>query len=161
MNPQKNLQKRVMLKRGCILVILCSVLICTISAPVDANAPSVLTVSYNLETQALLVTINHPVSDTASHYIQKVEIKKNDVIYNTTSYTSQPDPNSFTYIYHVNATVGDTLDITASCVQGGSKTFQYAIETNNDDKKSSPGFEMILFIGVVIMTVTILRRKEV
>ena len=161
MNPQKNLQKRVMLKRGCILVLFCSVLICAIPTPVHANAPSALTVAYNLETQTLQVTITHPVSDTITHYIYKVEIKKNGVVYNTTTYTSQPDPNSFTYTYHVNATTGDTLDVTASCIQGGSKTIQYAIATNNgDNKKSTPGFEMILFIGVVIITITILRRKE-
>jgi hypothetical protein len=161
MNPQKNLQKRVMLKRGCILVLLCSVLICAIPTPVHANAPSALTVSYNLETQALQVTITHPVGDTVTHYIYTVEIKKNGVVYNTTTYTSQPAPNSFTYTYHVNATTGDTLEVTALCIQGGSKTIQYAVTTNNgDNKKSTPGFEMILFIGVVIMTVTILRRKE-
>ena len=161
MNPQQNSQKRVMLKRGCILFLLCSVMICAIPIPVHANAPSALTVSYNLETQVLQVTITHPVSDTATHYIHKVEIKKNDLIYNTTTYTSQPDPNSFTYTYHVNATTGGTLDVTASCIQGGSKTIQYAIATNNgDNKKSTPGFEMILFICVVIITITVLRRIE-
>ena len=161
MNPQKNSQNRVVLQRGCILVLLCSVLICAIATPVNANAPSALTVSYNLESLAFQVTITHPVSDTVTHYIYKVEIKKNGVGLNTTTYTSQPDPNSFTYTYQVNASTGDTLDVTASCIQGGLKTIQYTIASNNGDtKKSTPGFEMILFIGVVIMIVTILRRKE-
>jgi hypothetical protein len=150
MNPQKNSQKRVMLKRGYILILLCAVLICTIPTPVNANAPSALTVSYNLETQALQVAITHPVSDTVTHYIYKVEIKKNGIIYNTTTYTSQPDPNSFTYTYHVNATTGDTLEVTASCIQGGSKTIQYTIATNNgENKKSTPGLET----SIVIMSI--------
>jgi hypothetical protein len=152
MSPQKNSQKRIMLKRGCILVLFYSVLICAIPTPVNANAPSALTVSYNLETQTLQATITHPVSDTITHYIYKVEIKKNGVIYNTSTYTSQPDSNSFTYSYKINVTSSDTLDVTASCIQGGSKTIQYAIGTNNgESKKSTPGFELIIALGATAL----------
>ena len=127
---------------------------------VCANAPSDMTVSYNLENQDLQVTINHPVSDPTIHYIFKVEIKKNNVVYNTSSYTNQPDPNSFTYIYQINATTNDTIDVIASCIQGGSKTIQYTIATNNgESKKSTPGFEMIVLIGATLITFAIIRRK--
>ena len=119
-----------------------------------------MTVLYNLETQDLRVTITHPVSDPTTHYIYKVEIKKNDVIYNTSTYTSQPDPNSFTYIYKINATTGDTIDVTASCIQGGSKTIQDTITLNNgESKKSTPGFEIIILLGAILITLAILRRK--
>jgi hypothetical protein len=127
---------------------------------VCANAPSGMTVSYNLETQDLRVTITHPVSDPTTHYIFKVEIKKNGVMYNTSTYTSQPDPNSFTYVYKINATTNDTIDVTASCIQGGLKTIQYTVATNNaQSKKSAPGFEMIILIGATLITLAILRRK--
>jgi hypothetical protein len=127
---------------------------------VCANAPSGMTVSYNLETQDLRVTITHPVSDQTTHYIYQVKIEKNGVLYNTFLYDSQPDLNSFTYTYQVNATTADIIDVTASCIQGGSKTIQHTIAINNgESKKSTPGFEVIILLGAVLITLTMLRRK--
>ncbi len=80
--------------------------------------------------------------------------------YNTSTYSSQPDPNNFTYTYSVNATTGDTIDVTASCIQGGSKTIQHTIAQNNGvNKKTTPGFEMIILISAALITFAILRRK--
>lgn len=119
---------------------------------VSAHPPSDMTVSYNLTTQELRVTITHQVSNPTTHYILKVEIKKNGVIYNTSIYTSQPDPTSFTYSYKINTTTGDNLDVTASCKQGGSKTIQYTVGTNNgESKKSTPGFELIIVMGAIAL----------
>jgi hypothetical protein len=127
---------------------------------VCANAPSGMTVSYNLETQDLQVIITHQVSDQTTHYIYQVKIEKNGVPYNTSLYDSQPDLNSFTYTYQVNATTADIIDVTASCIQGGSKTIQHTIAINNDEsKKSTPGFEVIILLGAVLITLTMLRRK--
>jgi len=132
-----------------------------ISNTVCANAPSGMTVSYNLETQDIRVTITHPVSDPTTHYIYKVELKKNGLIYNTSTYTSQPDPNSFTYTYQVNATIGDTIDVTASCIQGGSKTLQHTISTNNgQNNKSTPGFEGIVLLTALVIIIAMLQRKH-
>jgi len=132
-----------------------------ISNTVCANAPSGMTVSYNLETQDIRVTITHPISDPTTHYIYKVELKKNGLIYNTSTYTSQPDPNSFTYTYQVNATIGDTIDVTASCIQGGSKTLQHTISTNNgQNNKSTPGFEGIVLLTALVIIIAMLQRKH-
>jgi len=132
-----------------------------ISNTVCANAPSGMTVSYNLETQDLRVTITHPVSDPTTHYIYKVELQKNGLLYNTSTYTSQPDSNSFTYTYPVNATTGDTIDVTASCVQGGSKTLQHTISTNNgQNNKSTPGFEGIVLLTALVIIIAMLQRKH-
>ena len=64
----------------------------------------------------------------------------------------------------VNATIGDTIDVVASCNQGGSKTTQYIITqggTNNDETETStPGFELLIFLAA-LMTSTILLRKKV
>jgi len=120
-----------------------------------------MTVSYNLETQDIRVTITHPISDPTTHYIYKVELKKNGLIYNTSTYTSQPDPNSFTYTYQVNATIGDTIDVTASCIQGGSKTLQHTISTNNgQNNKSTPGFEGIVLLTALVIIIAMLQRKH-
>ena len=162
MKTQKNshLQKQVLFWRCSVPIILFFIAFIAIPYTVCANAPSGMTVAYNLETQDLRVTITHPVNDQTTHYIYEVKIEKNGVLYNTSRYDSQPDLNSFTYTYQVNATTGDIIDVTASCIQGGSKTIQHTIAINNgESKKSTPGFEVIILLGAVIIALTMLRRK--
>jgi len=146
-----------------IILLSASVLMIT-SFTASAHAPSTLTLSYTLQTQELRITITHQVADPTTHYIAKIEIKKNGATYNTTLYTEQPDPNSFSYSYPVNATIGDALDVTASCIQGGSKTTQYTITqdaTNNGKNNSStPGFELLIFLGAVLSGIFLLRKKS-
>jgi hypothetical protein len=48
---------------------------------VVAHSPSYMKLEYNLNTQNLKVTIIHDVYDRDSHYINKVEIEKNSVLY--------------------------------------------------------------------------------
>jgi hypothetical protein len=153
-------QKQVLFWRRSVPILLFLVALISIPYTVCANAPSGTTVSYNLETQDLRVTITHPVSDQTTHYIKEVKIEKNGVLYNTSLYDSQPDSNSFTYTYQINATTGDTIDVTASCIQGGSKTIQHTVVINNgESKKSTPGFEVIVLLGAVVISLVILRRK--
>ena len=156
---KKSQQTQVLRLRHSIVFLLCIIALIVLPYSVSANAPSGLTVSYNLETQELQVTITHPVSDPTTHYIYKVEIQKNGTDYNTSLYTSQPDPNSFTYTYTVNATTGDVIDVKASCIQGGSKSMQYTITTNNKSKSSTPGFEILILIGALFLCIALLRRK--
>jgi hypothetical protein len=162
MKTKRNQQKQKPFVRYCVLCVL-GVFVCSIlPLQVGAHSPSDMTVSYSLQTQELRVTITHQVSDPTTHYIREVRIEKNGVVYNKTAYTSQPDPNSFTYTYTVNATTGDVIDVTANCIQGGSKTIQYTIATKNSDTKpssSTPGFEIILVIGALIACIALLRRK--
>ena len=67
------------------------------------------------------VTISHAVANVNTHYIYLVEIWKNDILFDSFDYTSQPS-NLFTYDYVINATNGDVLKVKASCNQGGSAT---------------------------------------
>lgn len=162
MKTQKNSheKKQVLFWRSKITILLFLVALISMSYMVCAHAPISITVSYNLETQDLRVTITHPVSDQTTHYIKEVKIEKNGVLYNTSLYDSQPDSNSFTYTYQINATTGDTIDVTASCIQGGSKTIQHTVVINNgESKKSTPGFEVIVLLGAVVISLVILRRK--
>ena len=162
MKTQKNSheKKQVLFWRSKITILLFLVVLISMSYMVCAHAPTGITVSYNLETQDLRVTITHPVSDQTTHYIKEVKIEKNGVLYNTSLYDSQPDSNSFTYTYQINATTGDTIDVTASCIQGGSKTIQHTIAINNgESKKSTPGFEIIVLLGALVISLAILRRK--
>jgi len=156
-----NSMQRVILRNLAILLIIITA-IYSITENTIAHSPSTLIVSYNLQTQELRITITHQVANPSTHYISNVEIKKNNVAYNTTFYTEQPDPNSFTYSYSVNATVGDTLQVTASCIQGGSKTSQLTItqqNTNDDGNTSStPGFELLIALGALLGAFILIRK---
>lgn len=163
MKNRKNSQKpkQVFFMTHIVPIFVSLIVFCTIPFTVFANAPSGLRVSYNLETQDLQITITHPVNNPTTHYIYKVELQKNGMIYNTSTYTNQPDPNSFTYTYRVNATTGDTIDVTASCIQGGSKTTQYTVSTNDGAKNTStPGFESIIALSATVIIVILLQRKQ-
>jgi len=164
MKTQKNSQKskQVLFVTRIVPMLVSLIVFSTIPFIVFANAPSGLTVSYNLQTQDLQVTITHPVNDPTAHYIYKVELQKNGLIHNTSTYTSQPDPNSFTYTYRINATTGDTIDVTASCIQGGSKTTQYTVSTNDGEKNTStPGFDSIVALSAIVFVIILLWRKQI
>jgi hypothetical protein len=99
---------------------------------------------------------------SSTHYIVTVEVKKNGILNNSSTYTSQPDPSSFTYTFYVDSTTGDTLSVTAIYIQGGSKTIEHVIKTTSDDHPSStktPGFEVIAVFCAVIGIVFWMRRK--
>lgn len=158
-NPQKQLHYW----NAFAIILIVFVSICCTTLTVSGHSPSTLTAAYDLETQNLRITISHQVNDPTDHYISKVEIKKNGAIYNTSLYTEQPDASSFSYNYAVNATIGDTIDVVASCNQGGSKTTQYTITqggTNNDENNTStPGFELLIFLAALITSTILLRKK--
>lgn len=128
---------------------------------VCAHAPSTMILTYDTETQDLQVTISHQVSSPTNHYIQSIEIKKNEQMYNISTYTEQPTTNSFSYTYKINATAGDVIEVYALCNQGGSKTAQYTVgQTTNGNDTSTPGFELLLFFGAVLIGLILLRRKK-
>lgn len=87
---------------------------------VTAHSPGSVKLDYNMSTQTLSVSITHTrFSD--SHYIDKVEIKKNGNLVTVQEYKNQAD-ETVTYFYKVTAGGGDTLEVKASCNKFGSKT---------------------------------------
>ncbi len=158
---KRSQQKRLLIFRRYIpyILIFCLSISCIIPL-VCAHAPATMKATYNTENQDLQVTISHQVTSATIHYISKIEIKKNGEIYNTSLYTNQPTTNSFSYIYKVNATTGDVIDVYASCNQGGSKTAQIIVgQDNNENDTSTPGFELILLLGALIVSIGLLRKK--
>ena len=93
--------------------------------PADANPPKQVLAVYDSTTKTLTVTITHP-SAFASHYIKKVEIKKNETVVTTQEYTSQPSA-TFTYSYPVEAADGDILEVKAMCSWFGSKSVKVTV----------------------------------
>ncbi len=118
-------QYRKMLKGGrlvaaCVLV--AAILPVLFPAPVTANSPQEVVLSYDQAKQALEVRITHPSSFPNAHYIKKVELKKNGQAVSVNEYRSQPEQATFSYVYPVAVVQGDVLEATARCSIFGSKT---------------------------------------
>jgi hypothetical protein len=90
------------------------------SMQAGATAPRYLGLKYTPGTLSLTILHFSPVPKI--HYIYKVDIEKNGVLYHSQQYTSQPKFFFYTYTYSVNATTGDILRVTATCILFGHLT---------------------------------------
>ncbi|MDD5723945.1 MAG: hypothetical protein PHY29_09460 [Syntrophales bacterium] len=93
----------------------------------QAHSPKDVTLTYDSDSRTLSVTISHAVSNPQKHYVKKVTITKNSAPVATHEYTSQPEPDSFTYTYPVEAEEGDTLAVKANCNYFGSETGELTV----------------------------------
>jgi len=103
------------------IALMAATLMLTFPAASQASAPADVVLTYDQPGQNLQVKIIHKTPWT-SHYLKKVIVKKNGAAVETYEYTSQPDPNEFTYAYKLEAAPGDVIEVTASCNIFGSKT---------------------------------------
>jgi len=85
-----------------------------------AHNPRYMKLDYKSDT--LDVLILHFSFAPKIHYVYKVDIEKNGVLYSTESYTSQPKFLFFRYSYNVTATTGDELTVNAYCSLFGKIT---------------------------------------
>jgi hypothetical protein len=115
-----------------ILVVLMLVITPLIGMQAIAHPPDKVDLVYDLDMQILYATITHVTIDPNSHYIYKVEIEKNSVLYLTELYTSQPTMDTFTYNYSVEADVGDELTVTAFCSLFGSLSNTIVVTGENN-----------------------------
>ncbi|NHJ48743.1 MAG: hypothetical protein FK733_13240 [Asgard group archaeon] len=126
---------------------------------VEAHSPSSLQLSYNEETDTLTVQFFHQVPDNTTHYINKVEIWKNNILNITENYTSQPSTDNFNYSYIINATDGDELKVKATCNISGSLTRVLIVgETPTESVPAS--FVCITFLASLTLGGLIRRRNR-
>jgi hypothetical protein len=134
-----------------------------LSTNIMAHSPSSMKISYNLEAKTINATISHSVSNPNNHYVNEIEVRINEQLYETFEYTSQPG-SSFTYaLDSIEADVGDIIEVKAICNQGGQITRQLTIGEGNgesSDDESTPGFEMLLFIFSMLMVYIFIRKKS-
>jgi len=124
---------------------------------VSAHSPSDLNLTYDIDTQKLNVTISHQVANPDSHYIYSIEIIKNGNIIKTHNYDNQPDTASFTYTYDVNATIGDIIEVSTFCNQGGTRNKQ--ITVGSEDSSSTPGFGVLILLCSIIALIFLKKEK--
>ena len=99
-----------------ILLCLFTVVILT-PAPVSAHAPNSIHLSYDFNMEVLAITIEHDGSDT--HYINFIEIWKNEIPDTSKNYDSQTNSSHHVDTFDIEASHGDMLRARATCNQVG------------------------------------------
>ncbi len=94
---------------------------------VQTHSPNNVTLSYDFGTQTLEVTVSHSVSDPNTHYIEQIQIWKNDVSHTIETYTSQTSASQHVDSFNIDAAHGDVLKVTATCSVSGSYTNQITV----------------------------------
>ena len=89
-------------------------------ATAGAHGPKEVKLAYDVVSKTLQATITHT-NFSASHYLEKMRLKKNGEVVTLQEYSSQPT-ETFTYSYKVEAVAGDVIELKASCNRFGSRT---------------------------------------
>jgi hypothetical protein len=139
-----------------LILILCS-------ANIQAHSPSSMKIIYDKEEKTIDVEITHSVSNPNTHYVNKIEVRINDELYETFDYTSQSG-SSFSYtLDSIEASEGDEIEVKAICNQGGQITRQLTVgEANGEssDNESTPGFEILVFVVSLAMVIILIRKRS-
>lgn len=99
-----------------------------------AHPPQDMILDYDFETEILSVTITHNSPSPTVHYINRIDIKRNDETIISETYDSQPTTSEFTYTYEVVANAGDELEVTAFCNIQGSIIQTITVRDPNQDE---------------------------
>ena len=129
---------------------------------VRAHPPDNMSLEYNSGTNTLKVSISHVVSDNTSHYVVSVVVRVNGSIDQTEIYTSQPNVAFFIYEYTVITNNGSTIQVTATCSQGGSITRTLGGTTEPTDG-AIPGYiglYLVLVVSVITLLTTIRKKLK-
>jgi hypothetical protein len=130
-------------KKILVCIVLCLFTVAGYSITVVAHPPQNLQLDYDLANQTLAVTITHNSLDPNSHYIYKIDIEKNGVLYLSEEYLDQPTADTFTYNYIVEAAVNDVLAVTAYCSLYGSMSASITVVDKNAEDTTPPTIEIV------------------
>ena len=129
-----------------------------LSAKAVAHAPSSMSISYDSETNELVVVITHSVSNPESHYINNITIEKNNNFYRGFDYISQPSGSSFTYNYSdIVGESGDMFSVVARCNLGGQISKSLTVGSTVDDT-GTPGFELVIVVCGILVFILYKRK---
>ncbi len=132
-------------------------------AQVQGHGPSSMSLSYDLETNMLNISISHSVSNPDTHYIESITIFINDVEETTKTYTSQDSTTGGEYQIEIEASIGDKIKATATCNQGGLITREITVgDTNNGNGETEETSFQVLFglVSLIGLTITNIMKKK-
>ena len=105
-----------------------SIFLVFMSLPALAHAPRELNLAYDFPNQTLTVSIEHWAVSPTVHFVEKVEVFKNEKKVESKEYQSQPDSEKFTYTYKIEAKEGDVFNVVAKCSVFGTTTAKLTVK---------------------------------
>ncbi len=99
---------------------------------VQGHDPAKVTPEYHFEDQILEVWIHHPITFPDIHWVNNVQVRKNNVLVGNYSYDSQPNTVDMTYNYSISAVHFDILKIRVFCTyQGDTEVELLVLDPDN------------------------------
>ena len=86
---------------------------------VQAHAPAIMNLSYDYDTEELVVGVGHAVSDPATHHISLIEIYVDGDFRTSRTYYEQDSVDGLTDYFDVPAEMGAVIRVTANCSESG------------------------------------------
>jgi len=104
------------------LILLTGMMLVLSLAPATyASNPQKMTLSYDRVKQVLSVTITHPSTTPATHFIKEIIVSNNGKVVNKATYTKQPG-DTFTYTFSLPKKGLGVVEVTAKCSVEGELT---------------------------------------
>jgi len=128
------------------------------SINVRAHPPQGLDLEYDSNTNTLTVSITHAVPDNTTHYIFSVIVSVNGSVVLSPTYTSQPDLGFFIYEYGVTTNDGSTIQVTASCSEGGVLTSTLGGTNRPGGIPGYMGLYLVILVSVISL-LSLYRKK--
>ena len=146
------------------IVLISLILIISLIPLVGGHSPSNMELDYSADNSELDVTITHSVADIDSHYIERVEVYKNDELVASEDYTSQPSEETFTYTYYgIQMEDGDTIIVRAYCSISGSITEELSSDGNSNGEDDTPFIgvgSVIIFLTLSAVLYSIITKRK-
>ena len=135
--------------------------------PVVATPPSDISLEYDYDARVLKANITHFVANVKTHYIEIIEIMKNDVFYLNRTYENQTDTYGMYDTFDVQASHDDNLTLVATCRKGQSLASWIVISETTTTTTSSdtslpvftPGFQYVLVFLTVAAVIVVRKQK--
>jgi hypothetical protein len=96
-----------------IFVILMLIFTSFLGVQVIAHPPENIDLSFNNQTNILTAIITHNTENPNSHYVESVEVYKNEIQIIDEDYNNQPTSDTFTLTFTIDAVAGDVLKVEA------------------------------------------------
>jgi len=157
-----------------LLIILLFVLYQT--EPIAATPPSDISLEYDYDAQILKANITHFVPNIKAHYIELIEIMKNDVSYLNRTYVNQSATYGMYDTFDVQASHGDNLTLVATCSKGQFLASWIMISETSSTTSTTPtgtdqpalGLPLDVVYGIIaaviigcVLIVVVFRRDAV
>lgn len=126
------------ISRTAIILLIMLLFVLHQTEPIAASPPSDISLEYDYDAQILKANVTHFVANVKTHYIELIEIMKNDVFYLNRTYENQSDAYGMYDTFDVQASHDDNLTLVATCRKGQSLASWIVISETTTTTTTTP-----------------------